>query len=180
MFPCTSQAWVSPWRPGSHNVSAREAELRLVRLARWLLCGLVIAAGCSTVKHQTEHAQVTGQVTYNGKPVTGGRVLFVAVEGGWAGEGIIDKNGNYTVSSPVGDVKIAIDNMMLTSLGTGKGTKHEIGMKGAGKPRPDAPEAKIPEGTYMKLPSKYSKLESSGLTYTVKKGDQTYNIQLTD
>lgn len=166
MFPSTLQASRSPQR--------------LVRLARWLLCGLVIAAGCSTVKHETEHAKVTGQVTYKGKPVTGGRVTFVATEGGWVEGGNIDKNGNYSVNAPVGHVKICVDNSMLNASASGKGTKHETGMKGAGKPRPDAPEAKPPEGTWMKIPVKYFSAETTDLTYTVQKGDQTYNIDLKD
>jgi hypothetical protein len=137
-------------------------------------------AGCGKSRHSSEHAEVSGQVLYKNKPVTGGEVSFVATEGGWVGRGIIDKDGNYKVSAPVGEVKIAVDNMGLTKMGTGKGTSHETGMKGAGKPRPDAPEAKPLEGTWIQLPGKYMKADTSDLTYTVKPGPQTYNIELKD
>jgi hypothetical protein len=136
--------------------------------------------GCGAGRHSTEHVEVTGQVTYKGQPVTGGEITFVAVEGGFASTGIIDKDGNYKVSAPVGDVKISIDNMMLTKQGLGQGTTHEKAMKGAGKPRPDAPESRIPEGKYVQIPGKYYKTESSGLTYTVKKGAPPFNIELKD
>src|SRR5262249_4602748 len=127
----------------------------------------------------TKHVDVSGQVTYKGKPVTGGEVMFVT-EAGFSSKGIIDKNGNYTISAPIGNVKISVNNNMLTKGASGEGTKHATGMKGAGKPRPDASEATKLEGTYMKLPPKYLSIDTSPLTYVVKDETQTHNIELTD
>src|SRR5262249_19922925 len=146
----------------------------------FVLCLVALTVGCTGgPKRSTKHVDVSGQVTYNGKPVTGGEVSFVA-EGGFSSKGIIDKNGNYTISAPVGNVKISVNNTMLSKGAGGEGTKHSTGMKGAGKPRSDASEARKLEGTYIRLPTKYLSVDTSPLTYVVKNETQTYNIELTD
>jgi hypothetical protein len=153
---------------------------RLASYGTWLACLLVVITGCNKSRRSVEHAEVTGQVIYKKNPVPGGEVTFVAVDGGWVSKGIIDKDGNYKISAPVGEVKITVENQMLTKMGTGKGTAHETGMKGAGKPRPDAPDTRVIEGKWIQLPAKYYKADTSDLTYTVKPGPQTFTIELKD
>ncbi|HBI46455.1 MAG TPA: hypothetical protein DDY78_26920 [Planctomycetales bacterium] len=60
-----------------------------------------------------EHADVSGKVLFQGKPLPGGQVTFVVVKGGFASSGPIGENGNYQIKSPVGDVEISVDNRML-------------------------------------------------------------------
>jgi hypothetical protein len=153
--------------------------VRAVRLACWLCLplGLLLpAAGCKKTPHAADHVDVSGQVLYNGKPVTGGQVTFVTVEGAFASTGSIDEKGNYTIKAPVGEVKIAVDTEMLNP--SNRGAKMEAARKGAG--RPDAGDPNPPKGTYVKIPQKYRTADSSELSYTVTRGSQTHNIELTD
>jgi hypothetical protein len=48
--------------------------------------------------------------------------------------------------------------------------------------QPEAPAPKAggsgPAGTYVPIPEKYYQAETSGLSHTVKKGSESYNIEL--
>jgi hypothetical protein len=141
------------------------------RKMSWLvmpLCLLVLIGGCRKTRTSAEHADVTGQVIFKGKPLPGGRVTFVAADG-FASVGDIDEKGNYTINAPVGAVKISVDNSMLRE-------KRAAAAKGAG--RPDAGDATVLKGTFVPLPDKFSSPDKSGLTYTVVSGPQKYNIEL--
>ena len=177
--------WILPPRPARRGSGMKSApQLWTATRARvfWgcmSLCLLALTEGCAGTGRSTEHATVTGQVTHNGKPLTGGSISFVATVGGWVSGGVIDESGNYSVSAPLGEVKISIDNSMLMKGGN-KGAMMMKGGGGAGKPRDDAATPVAPKGTYMKISAKYHSFEASGLTYTVTKGAQTFNIELKD
>lgn len=136
-----------------------------------LICLLVSSEGCGSGKKKSiKHQEVTGKVTYQGKAVTGGRVVFFNEEG-FNGEGVIDESGNYSISAPVGNVKIMVDNKMLQS------GQREAATKGAG-PRPGGEEPKPIKGKYVQLPQQYSQPDKTDLSYTVKDGAQTHDIDL--
>jgi hypothetical protein len=132
----------------------------------------VLAVGCSGSRRTAEYADVSGRVLYKGKPVTGGRVGFVAVQGSFASTGTIDEQGNYKINAPVGEVRISVDNEML------KSAPPEAARRGAG--RPDAGDPNPIKGKYIQLPDKYTDPQKSGLTWTVPKGGGTYDIELPD
>jgi hypothetical protein len=135
---------------------------------------LVLALGCGKSIHSTDHAEVTGKVTYNGQPVTGGSISFVSQEeGAFANNGRIDESGNYKINSPVGPVKITIDNRVLRT-----GIREQA-MKGAG-PRPGQPDPDPIKGVYVEIPQKYYQVDTTDMTYTVKAGAQTFDIELKD
>jgi hypothetical protein len=115
---------------------------------------------------------VSGEVSYKGKPVTGGEIMFFT-EDGFNGTGRIDEQGHYTVNAPVGNVKVTINNTMV-----GKSAR-EAASKGAG-PRPGGPEPEPIKGKFMRLPPKYSSPAETDLNYNVKKGAQTINVELKD
>jgi hypothetical protein len=119
--------------------------------------------------------EVTGKVLYKNHPVTGGEVQFVAVDGGFAANGIIDEKGNYKIDAPVGDVKITVNNRMLVQR---TGRNPDAARKGAG--RPDAGEPTPVKGVYVEIPNKYYEVDRSPLTYTVKNEAQTHDIELKD
>jgi hypothetical protein len=139
-------------------------------LALWTAA---VICGCSGSKAPSS-AEVSGKVTYNGRPVTGGQVTFVTVKGGYASGGVIDENGNYKVTVPVGDVKITVDNSMLGRGGRGV----PRGGGGGMLKRPDSEAPTEMKGRYMDLPSKYANADQTDLTYTVVAGPQTHNIEL--
>jgi hypothetical protein len=134
---------------------------------------LTLLVGCKSNPHSVEHAEVSGKVVFQGKPLPGGRVTFVAVQGGFASSGNIDENGNYQLSSPVGDVEIGVDNTML--------------QRQRGKPanlphlkEPGAEEAKPLKGKWVDIPASYADPHTSGLKFTVKPETQTHDIELSN
>jgi hypothetical protein len=146
-------------------------------------CCLVMAAGCATDTLKNIPAAkmgiVKGQVTYKGQPLPGGKVIFRSVQGGKETlfDAVIDENGAYTISAPVGDNQIAVNNQMLAQRNPGG--QHAAGMRGAGRrPGAETPGPTEVKGRYVPIPSKYGKAESSGLAYNVEEGTHTHDIPL--
>jgi hypothetical protein len=153
--------------------------------------------GCGKIKM----VNVSGQVTYNGKPVPGGLITFRPADpkqNSVSAE--LDEQGNFSVILPSGEVSVLIDNRELaprpawTFSGVPPGLKlppevvAKLGSaKGKAEPPPeidptktaDAPRPKS-SGRYLRIPEKYHDLEQSGLKFTVEGGNQTKNIELTD
>ena len=126
-------------------------------LATLPLIGSLGCSGSPTIKR--ESAKVSGMVTYQGKPLSGGRIVYMHSAGSSAGADI--KDGIYTLTATVGENQISVDYR--------------------------EPAAEIPGGRPGMLvpgkslvPEKYSAPVSSGLTYTVKSGDQEHDITLQD
>jgi hypothetical protein len=125
----------------------------------WLLPLLACAAGCGSPK-------VSGKVTYNGEPLRAGIVSITAANG-WVGTSQINEDGTYSIANvPPGSAKIAVDNL---SSEPGRKLPPNV------KHRPPKSE---PTQTPVKIPAKYKKPETSGLTCEVTGGRQTHNIEL--
>jgi hypothetical protein len=148
--------------------------IRLVCGLSLLFCVLLLTTGCGGSKRSVEHVNVTGKVTYNGKPVTGGQIMFVSKDG-FASTGRIDENGNYTINAPLGEVKITVDNRMLQSQNpmAMKAREH----KRAGRPGYSA-EGEPIQGKYVEIPDKFTKAETTPLTWTVAKDQPSHDIDL--
>ena len=121
----------------------------------WLLllgsCYACFLLGCTKTPSPPETV-VTGTVTYQGKPVTGGSVIFDMEDPSssrpYMGE--IYDDGTYELTYVVpGKAKVAI----VTDTKQG-----------------------LP--TYVEIPRKYTSPKKSGLEYEVITGPQTYNIVL--
>jgi hypothetical protein len=155
---------------------------------RWVYRGglvlvLALAVGCGG-----QTARVSGQVLYKNKPVTGGLLTFTPTD--TAKRSVpapIDANGRYEVTLPIGEVKIAVDNRELEPApqnSGGLGVPLPPGVKlppvekkgGAAVENPAA--AKRPPGTYVAIPPDYYDVQTSKLTYTVRPGSQTHDIDL--
>jgi hypothetical protein len=131
--------------------------------ARCLLtCSLLIVAagGCGDKK-----GNVSGKVTYQGKPLPGGFVNFMS-----SGEksdlktSPIKEDGSYSVSGlPVGPAKISVQGLEKRRL--------------ADLPGQGGENAKI-EQKEVYVPPQYGNTETSKLTYEVKPGSQSHNIEL--
>jgi len=163
--------------------------IRTVRLLLFApLLMALLAAGCKS----GTVGRVSGKVTYNGNPVTGGKIRFFPTtgssqEGGLGGyEATIQEDGTYSIADvPAGDMVVTVDTEELNpkkpTMGdpTGMGSKMDPTemMKKAGM---------VPEGSggtvgkYMKIPEHYAKKDKSGLTVKVSTGKTTYDPKLTD
>jgi hypothetical protein len=139
----------------------------------------MLTAGCTQRKRTVEFSVVKGRVLYKGTPLPGGEVAFHPAQGeGTSGTAVIDETGNYSINAPQGEVKITVDNDMLRPGGGMKQHSASQG-KGAG-PRPGGPEPTVVKGKYVQLPAKYRSPETTDLRYTVTKGEQNKDIELTD
>jgi hypothetical protein len=127
---------------------------------------LVVLAIIGCGKHKNE-GEVSGTVTYQGKPLPLGTISFMDSSNHWLASSPIH-NGTYPIQTqvplklPVGPVKIT-----LTTPGSSSGER--------------LPNVKNKRGEPISLnsiPAKYASADQSGLTYTVKPGANTYNIEL--
>jgi len=164
---------------------------RLLGFGVWFAL-LPIVAGCAPGR-----GKVSGQVTYNGKPVPGGLVTFRPAdpkENSVTAE--LDTDGRFSVILPAGEVLVSIDNRELEprqaggipSLPSGLPIAADVRAKIAKGPPPKAPEpdaksgddVRVPKGRYLPIPEKYYLAETSELKFTIKDGDQPLNIELKD
>jgi hypothetical protein len=141
-----------------------------------LLAGL---AGCGKNPRSTEHVEVSGNVLFQGNPLPGGEVKFVAVNGGFASTGIIDENGHYQVKAPVGEVEIGVTNRMLQPNRRRRGGLGSEETASRPQKKGGDQQAQRVKGRWVNIPSSYADPHTSGLKYTVKPGPQTYDIELT-
>jgi hypothetical protein len=132
------------------------------------LFAALAAPGCGT---DGDVGQVTGKVRFHGRPVPSGTVTFIGADGN-AVYSKIASDGTYRIARvPVGEAKIAVDS-------------HPRVPAGLQRPRHTAPgepahgTAPAPAEQSVAIPERFKKAESSGLTYHVTKGEQTYDIEL--
>ena len=123
-----------------------------------LVAVLVSTAGCGG-----KPARVSGAVSVDGQPLEQGTVFFAPTEGGMRASGIIQSDGSYTIKTnrdsglEVGDYNVGVVSRELTWPNPG------------GPPMP---------GDYL-APKKYGNPKTSGLRYTVERGSNEINLELT-
>lgn len=141
-----------------------------------MLAGLVIGAlaitACGCGKAATSGV-VTGSVTTEGKPVTGGSIRFIAADGRGAG-GQIDARGRYLVAdAPLGSTKVTISNSHLKPKGGAAGPWSKMG---------SAPDNALPDPAgqleYVKIDPAYESAETTTLTATVRAGKNSVDFDL--
>jgi len=132
---------------------------------------LALMAGCGNPRAPQE-ADVSGKVLFQGKPLPGGKVSFIAVKGGFSAIGTIDENGVYQIKAPVGEVQISVTNRMLQPRSEPAGAQRLSKARGG--------EKQTIKGRWVKIPDQYEDPSTSGLKYTVTRGSQTHDIELSD
>lgn len=118
----------------------------------FLAAALVAVAGCGDGQPAT--GTVTGDVTWDGKPLPDGHIKFETADGKSAGEAPI-KDGKYTATVQTGDAVVRITSNKV------------IGKKKMYEGAADSPTVDVTEEL---LPPKYN--VQSELKMTVAKGDQ--------
>lgn len=128
---------------------------------------------------------ITGTVTYNGEPLTAGYVAFYDTNGQTA-SGRIDAAGHYTVyKAPVGDLKAAVFTVDPTAkppVGFTKkkqsGGVYEEAMAKSKRGSENGMTEPAQAGKFVAIPPRYKDPEQSGLTFNVKSGSQTIDLDL--
>lgn len=153
-----------------------------VRLFPVMLLVGTLLVGCTRVGEQ--QAEVSGKVSYKGKPLPGGVITFAAPRG-YTATAVISPEGTYKLKAPVGEVQIGVDNRMLDKNSPKQ--KQAEKRSGAGRLKmPTEVASKLEKGkqevtgSYVFLPSRFADPTKSGLTYTVKTGAQTHDVELSD
>jgi hypothetical protein len=122
---------------------------------------LLAAAGCSSGT-----GTVWGKVSFDGRPLSGGTVHFLAEDGSVASCSV-EPDGSYSVA----DVHPGLAHIGVVSEPGGRGMHSPTGERKA-DPRPGmAPPTP--------LPSHYANPKESGVTYAVRPGRQEHDISLT-
>jgi hypothetical protein len=119
---------------------------------------LLWLCGCGTGKPMGE---VSGKVTFEGKPVAEGMVSFMNPTAGTGGEGQL-KDGRYSLTAPLppGEYKVMVIPLIVRQQEGGKGPK--VGVE---QPAPDIPE-------------KYRAIGTTDLKATVKEGPNTLDFDM--
>jgi hypothetical protein len=171
----------------------------MIRKVRCLLfVPLFLAVAVAGCKSGSTPTQVSGKVTYNGGPVTGGVIRFGAPGQDASAQGYVKEDGTYTVSDvPQGEMIVWINTEEINPepkgkpkgiVGYGQPGQKE-GMSGAASMIDSLKKGKmdIPAGAggtvgkYMPIPDKYQSKKDSTLRATCKGGKQTgVDFTLTD
>jgi hypothetical protein len=129
-------------------------------------------------------SSVSGKVSYNGVPVTGGSITFLMPDGKTKIPGSIDQNGNYTAQTKLtgkAEVSIETESVKKASgiLASNPMTKTGAEITGEMKGKMGTTLGSgLPQ--YVKIPSKYADPKTSGLTVEMKSGNTTQDFNLTD
>jgi hypothetical protein len=119
---------------------------------------LLLALVCCGCRPADRPGHLTGKVRFRGKELPSGTVCFLGANGKKKYAPIAE-DGTYKVAGvPQGTARVGVES-------------HPRLPPGFGGPRPGEP------GTIV-LPPHYTKPETSGLTYEVKGGQETFDIDL--
>lgn len=144
----------------------------------WLLTGTIAVAagsGCSGDFDYGETGRITGRLTFEGQPLVPGHgVIFMEPAKGYLAYGETDPEGRYEVNSwnngdmPVGTYKVRIGGPPAPPPPTDLTAEEAF----------DNPELVEPQAPPIVFPQKYLDENSSGLTFEVKAGANTCDIDL--
>src|SRR4051794_5593820 len=133
---------------------------------------VLIGAGMATGTRNTE---VTGKVTYKGKPVVYGAVILVSSDGLTAAAGPIQPDGTYTVTGMrPGEVRVGV----ISRDPTAQQRQHNLRWAKITRPVEQASlKAKVDRKKWFKLPEKFEEPETSGVNFVLKGGQQDITLE---
>jgi hypothetical protein len=136
----------------------------------WALAlAVVLAAGCGGGGREGV-VPVSGRVTYDGKPVPEGRILFYPVDGRRMAIGSIDERGHYALTT-FDDRDGAYPGKHIVVIDAAR----EVGSS----PKSVAEEVGSAPPKFIRLaPEKYADRSTSGLEAEVKNQENTINFDI--
>jgi hypothetical protein len=150
-------------------------------LSLCLAC-LVTSAGCGG-SGRAPLGQVTGTVNYKGSPITSGTIIF-EVSGARSANGkIVDGQiTEVTTYDPHDGVPVGQARIAVFATGAGVSSPAETPAATPGDPGSAIAfgENYMGAGARSLIPDKYNDPAKSGLTWEIKKGQNTVTLDLTD
>jgi len=153
----------------------------VVLLGAFAVLNALLTPGCGVSSASSDSVQVWGRVTYGGKPVPGGVVIFKpeASQTNW-GVGPIDEKGAFKISSYMasgqlqpGPYKIFITPPRVRPTQVGSNPKD----RDAAAPVASPPET---DKSRFGIPERFLRPQSSGLLVTLEKEGNRIDIDLKD
>jgi len=147
----------------------------------------LLVGGCSRPPGTVE-----GTVSFKGKPLTSGSIVFYAQPDNNPFPTKIDSDGTYKLTNvPAGPVKVAVATEPAPHIPLGMPMSAEKMGGPAGEKFPGDPElikknkggspaakSKTTTPKYVQIPDTYKDPEKSGLNYTIKSGRQRIDVDL--
>ena len=130
-----------------------------------LACAATLAATvlCAADEKAAKTGTISGNVTYQGKPLPAGIITFHTADGKSSVSAQLQADGTFAAKDvPVGPTRVTINTKPA-------------------KPKPPAEKEpqKPEEGPkFIPIPAKYADPNTSGLAYEVKPGKQTLDLDL--
>jgi hypothetical protein len=180
-------AWFTPESFGVNHASAGKELIGMNTVRRAILfLGILGSAICgcrSEIQH--EHARVHGKVTYQGKPVTFGSVLFMPVETPKEGlmesaSGSINPDGTYELASQATPGAILGEHKVLVIAVAGPDQAQRADASKSDGPAPVAPKGSKELQLKSAVPKKYADPSTTTLTRKVVQGENNFDLELTN
>jgi hypothetical protein len=135
---------------------------RLCRAAAGVALLALVVTGCGG------RGNVSGKVTYKGKPLVWGTVQFQGSDN-MIRQANIEPDGTYSVTGVItGEAKAAVSSINPAS------SDFQPRRAEGRPPPPPRPQVK----GWFPIPKKYQTTFDSGLTYTIKRGENKIDIEL--
>jgi hypothetical protein len=149
----------------------RQIALRFFLYGGAIVLPALAAPGCGQPK-----STVTGKVTYNGQPMPGGAVIFHTNNMTNEVSTSINPDGTYTaVNVPTGNATITISPGIPPNMPAGILHKTPEDFKAMASAK--LSETAIP-GKFQPIPDKYKDPARCQLYYEVKRGSNTFNVDM--
>ncbi len=130
------------------------------------------ALGCEPYEARLAETGATleGTVTMGGNPLPAAMVILVGKEGSATGN--LSSDGRFKIdNAPLGEVKIAVNTEAAKGQMMGEMMSRGYQASKGGKPAEPAPK-------FVDVPKKYWDPNTSGITTTINKGPNTYDVKL--
>ena len=119
---------------------------------------------------------VSGEVTFNGKPIPWGRITFLGQEENKTALSSPIIEGKYTIKDfPAGPVRIGVESFKAKAIDVKKIPPMMLERAREGGMAEPPPQV---VGKFVEIPLKYANPDQSGLDYVVERGEQTHNVPL--
>lgn len=136
--------------------------------------GVVAVVGCGG----PATTDLTGRVTFNGKPVGAGTIVFTSADGVRQGSAALLDDGTFRMpDAPIGEVTVHVQTKQFRTLPK-RDPQGTQGAKGAESSVARGLDPDLMGNSYTPIPDRYERPDTSGLKLTVAPGSPRLEIEL--